>query len=253
MRPKVFICHPSGGGVNPYTHNSLLYNLWELGREGIDIEDPMAFEDYPLSRARNASVDHCLDETDCNLYFTYDDDQIFYKGTLLRLIMTEQPIINTWYLARKGNLGLVAFKRDKRKQLLNQEDFNHYAPLTLKELIDRQLPHLPGISQVDGIGLGGCLMTRDALIKLRETSEEYGVPIFAEWSPLMSKKVHQFGEDLWWSDVCAMAELPILVHLGCYVGHWGKQGFVLGPAHAQAKAMQEGLTDFNLREFMLVS
>jgi hypothetical protein len=249
MKIKIFIAHPTSRNVNPYTHNSLMYNLWELGKAGIDIDEPRAYDEYPLSRARNIGMKEFL-ESDCTHIFWYDDDQIFTKGVLLRLLRADKPIVSGWYLTRKGNLGLVIFSRGKDKKLLNERDFNYYRPMSIKELYVRQDPSTPSLSIVDGIGMGVVLMTREAVEKIRDSLEPTGKPMFLEWSPILSPDVHEFGEDLWFSDVCAYAEIPLYVHRGCFVGHWAAQGFIIGATHLQARMMQEGITDFKLSDLI---
>jgi len=248
MRPKIRIVSPKGRAINPYTMSSLIYNCWEVGRQGIDIDSPRAYDEYPISRARNAALDEFVD-SDCTHMFTWDDDQIFPKGTLTRMITSEQPIVSGWYMARKGNLGLVVFGRKQGKDLLNYNDFNYYYPLSIRELFGRKIPSHPFLSKVEGIGLGCALITKEAAIQLKNVSKEIGKPVFLEWSPIMKPDIHAFGEDLWFSDFCAYADIPLYVHLRAFIGHWAAQGFVIGTKHLQLRAMEEGFGDFNIADF----
>lgn len=245
---KVFICNPSSRAINPYTVSSLAYNLWELGREGIEISEPRQYDEYPLSRARIASFREFRD-SDCDVYFTWDDDQIFNKGDLFRLLNIDKPIVSAWYMARKGNLGLVVFGRLKGKELLNVEGFEYYYPLSLRQLLECVDPSTPSLAKVDGIGMGACMIKRETVEQLLDYSKETGKPVFAEWNPVLGDVGHQFGEDLWFSDFCGAAGVPIYVHLPTYIGHWAAQGFVIGKRHLGAKAMSEGLLEFDLAKF----
>lgn len=246
MRPKIRIVTPSSRSVNPYTVSSLSYNLWEVGRQGIDIDAPRLYDEYPLSRARNIALREFV-ESDCTHMFSWDDDSVFPMGTLLKLIQAEQPIVSSWYLSRKGNLGLVVFGRKPGKQLLDHNDFNYYYPMSLKELFARRINPSTPLAKVDGVGLGGILITHETAEKLLKTSAEVGKPAFAEWHPYFdSEDVHTFGEDLWFADFCAYVKIPLYVHLKAFIGHWAAQGFVIGTKHLQSRAMQEGIMDFKL-------
>lgn len=248
MRPKIRIVNPSSRPINPYTESSLSYNLWELGKEGIDIDEPRIYDEYPLSRGRCVALDEFLD-SDCTHMFSFDDDQIFPKRAIIKLLTSDKAIVSGWYLARAGNLGLVIFGRDKQKELLNPDDFAYYHPLSLKELFSRKNPSTPFLIQVDGMGLGCVLVTKEAAKTLKKLSEEINLPIFAEWSPIVNKNAHPFGEDLWFGDFCAKAGLPLYVRTDAYIGHWAAQGFVVGIKHLQIRAMQEGILDFDLTKF----
>lgn len=232
---KLFIAHPSGRGINPYTHNSLLYNLWELGYNRIPIVDPRSYDEYPLSRARNNIVED-LKKTDCTHVVMYDDDQIFPKGTLLRLLASRKPIASGWYLSRKGHGGLVVFSRHENKELGNPNDFNMYKPIGIRELISKpsEVTEAGTLVTVDGIGLGCIIIERSVFEKI-----EY--PWFAEWTPLLQRDSHAFGEDLWFSERCALFGVDITVNLKCFVGHWASQGGVIGSEHLRRRALDEGL------------
>jgi len=248
MNGKVYICAPSSRAVNPYTFNSFTYNIYELVKAGYDIGEPKSFEEYPLSRARNASIEDFYDNSDCDIYFSYDDDTVFKKGDLLRLVEStkEYPIVSGWYLARVTGRVPVVFMRSEKKKLLNERDFNYYRPVTLRELLFT-LKVDEEHSKVDAVGLGAVAMTREAVGKLLEVSQSIGKPLFAEWSPIMPSDVHCFGEDLWFGDFCAVAEMPIHVRTTCFLGHFNGSGYVVGFRHLSSIAMREGLTeiDFN--------
>lgn len=247
---KIFIASPSSRPVNVYTYNSLMWNIHELGLAGIEIEEPRSYEEYPLSRARNEALyDFYFVYRDCDLFFFWDDDTVFKKGDLLRLVESckKYPIVSGWYMARKGNLGLVVFGRHDEKELLNPSDFNYYYPLQAKDLLETRRVD-EDHSLVDGVGMGGVMMTREAVGELFSASEDSEKPIYAEWHPLMSEEVHEFGEDLWFSDMCAFAGLPIHVNTKCFFGHWAAQGFVIGKKHFGSMAMQQGYKNFNINE-----
>jgi len=248
MRPKIRVVTPSSRPVNPYTNSSLVYNLWEVGRQGIDIDAPRLYDEYPLSRARNIALKEFRD-SDCTHMFSWDDDSVFMKGTLLKLIQDDQPITSGWYMSRKGNLGLVVFGRKPGKKLLDHNDFNYYYPLSLKELFGRRINPSTPLATVDGVGLGCVLITHETAEKLLKISEEIKKPVFAEWHPYFdAENVHAFGEDLWFADFCAYAKIPVCIDLKAFIGHWAAQGFVVGTKHLQARAMEEGIMDFKLAD-----
>ena len=245
---KIRIVSPSSRPINPYTFNSLMYNVWELGRQGIDIDSPRSYDEYPLSRARNIAMDEFL-ESDCTHTFLFDDDQIFNKGAILKLLEADRGIVSGYYMSRKGNLGFVVFGRRPGKEILDVDDFSFYYPLSLRELFSRRDSSTSPLATVGGIGLGCMLIKRETIVEIKKKMDDLGFPLFAEWSPLVSKKGHNFGEDLWFSDVCAATGVPIYVHLGVFVGHWAAQGFVIGARHLKARAMEEGFIEFDLGKF----
>jgi hypothetical protein len=245
---KIFVGHPSGGSINPYTHNSLSYNLWELGKAGVVVSPPRTYDEYPLSLARIEMVNDFL-ESDCTHLFTYDDDQVFTRGVILRLLEANKDIVSGWYLGRKGDLGITVFGRGKGKRLMDISDFNLYRPLSLREFYMRKQPDSPLI-EVEGIGMGVVLISRDALENMQKLCDRMELPMFLEWSPLMEPDYHKFGEDLWFSDVAAKAGIPLYVHLGCFVGHWAKQGFVIGHQHLQKRMMKEGILEVEMDDLV---
>ena len=250
QRPKIFVAIPKSRSINPYTASSAMYNANQLGLAGVEIVQPRFYDEKPLSRARNNSVKEFRENdafADCTHYCCLDDDQILYSETLLKLLGVDKPIVSAWYLARLGNIVPIVFGRLPDKQILNINDFKNYYPLSIKELIARKLPDLP-LAQVDGIGLGCCLMKREAVEKVHDHAKKLQLPMFLEWSPYMGSEDKFFGEDLWFSEMCKAAEVPIYVHLGAYIGHWAEQGFVVGLNHLKARAMQEGIIDFDLNE-----
>lgn len=248
MKYKFRFAHPGGGNINPYTHNSLLYNIWELGASNIDLDDIYTYEEYPLSAARNKILEDFV-TCDSTHLLMYDDDTVFPRGTILRLLTANKPIVSGWYFSRKGNLGLVVFGRKPGKKLLSTDDFSFYYPLSLRELISRKDPPTSSQARVDGVGAGCLLFTKEACEKLIKKSDELGYPIFAEWTPLLKKNIHAFGEDLYFGDFCAMAEVPLYVEIKAMVAHFAKQGFIIGKKHLQARMMQEGIIEFDLSEF----
>lgn len=242
LRPKLRIVTPSSRNIFPAVSNSLMYNVWELGKQGVEIDSPISYDEYPLSVARNTAFEEFLD-SDCTHLFTYDDDQVFPAGTLTRLLASDMPLVSGWYLSRAANLGLVVFGRDSRKKLLNVNDFNYYTPLSIKELSARRNPPTPIFAKVDAVGMGAFLATKDAVKKLMDKSREINQPLFAEWSPTMAKDIHRFGEDLWFGEFCTATGLPIYVRLDCYVYHWAAQGFVIDDSFLRNRMAQEGLIE----------
>ena len=101
--------------------------------------------------------------------------------------------------------------------------------------------YLNGWVNVDGPREELCYSDLKADIHTNIEKLEY--PYFAEWNPFLSKDIHKFGEDLWFSDRCAQAGILLYVNLKCFIGHWAKQGMVIGWQHLQRKALVEGLTD----------
>lgn len=232
---------PARTAPNPFTRGSFGYNLWELGKHGIEIEPPREYDESPLDEARNVAVEEFL-ESDCSHLLFWDDDQVFTTGTFIRLVESavevDSKVTSGWYQARKGTGTLVVFRRMPGKKLRNYDDFSFYKPYSIRELTS--LPFVETkhgkLVQVDGIGMGCCLIRRDTFDKL-----DY--PYFLQWSPSMKREVHRFGEDLFLSDCLAEAGIPIYVNLKCFVGHWTKQGVVIGQWHLKQKAYQEGIID----------
>jgi hypothetical protein len=151
------------------------------------------------------------------------------------------PVVSGWYFATTGKSTPVIFKRAKEKTLGNPNDFSYYSPYTLKEFFSLKKTPSPvgNLTEVDGIGMGLCLIRR-------EVFEELEYPWFLEWSPIMRQDVHHFGEDLWFCDKCAKAGIPIHVADRAYVGHFGKQGFVVGIEDLQKRGKLEGIERIEL-------
>lgn len=243
---KIMIASPTTWRANPYTINSYAYNLYWLGRAGYDVHAPMFFDESPLSEARNKAIydpDRGLLQSDCTHVLTWDTDQVFYNNNMLTLLqiaeaMPEFEVLSGWYLATTGTGTPVVFKRSAKKELGNYNDFSEYSPYTLSELLNLKKTPSPfgSIVEVDGIGMGLCLMKR-------EVFEKVAYPWFLEWSPSMKHDVHHFGEDLWFCDLCAKHDIPIHVALRAYVGHFGKQGFVVGYEDLQKHAEYEGIKE----------
>lgn len=246
MTQKVFIATPTKWGVNPWTHHSFGYNMYELGKfKDVVLTDIQSFDESPLDEARNQSVDVFLEKTDDELFVTYDADQVFPRGTFVRVIMSaiksDAKVVSGWYFARKGTGGLVLFKRESNKAFSNPNDFNSYTPYTLRELL-----HLPrtkteygNLVPVDGLGFG-------IIVVRREVLEKMDYPYFLQWSPMMKRDEHKFGEDLWFCDKLASIGVQPYVNLKAFVGHWASQGYVIGGPHLQQKALQERI--FNPQE-----
>lgn len=248
QRPKIFVVVPSSRPVNPYTFSSFNYNVNQLGLAGVEISEPRLYDEKPLSRARSNSLTEFVEDfPQYTHYLCIDDDQVFYTETILKLLMADKPIVSAWYMTRIGNLALIVFGKRTDKPALNPEDFNVYHPLSIKELIARKLPDLP-LAQIDGIGLGCVLIKRSAAETLVKHSKKVNLPVFLEWSPIMGDKTGFFSEDLWFSEMCYAAGISLYVHLGAYIGHWAEQGFIVGRQHLKARAMQEGIVEFNLDE-----
>lgn len=240
MKPIIYTaCPTKWGPSNPYSINSLLWNYWQLGVNGIQILPPTMYDEYPLSEARNVAVEEFL-ESDATHLFFYDDDHVFPSGTLVRLVKSAeesgQPIVSGWYQARKGTGTIVLFQRLRQGRYCDVDNFSPYRPYKLRELLP-----LPSVKtnygrlvKVDGLGMGCCLVHRDVF-------ESTDYPWFLEWSPAFNRDLHHFGEDLWFCDKMAEAGIPLYVNLSCFVGHWAKQGYVVGWQHLQRKALQEGL------------
>jgi len=234
--------------VNPYTFSSFNYNVNQLGLAGVEISEPRLYDEKPLSRARSNSLKEFVEDfPQYTHYLCIDDDQVFYTETILKLLMADKPIVSAWYMARLGNLGIVVFGRKKEKQLLSTDDFNNYHSLSIKEIVARKLPDL-SLAKVDGIGLGCVLIKRSAAETLVRHSKKVNLPVFLEWSPIMGDETGFFGEDLWFSEMCCAAGISLYVHLGAYIGHWAEQGFIVGRQHLKARAMQEGVVEFDLDE-----
>ena len=246
---KIMIASPTTWRANPYTINSYAYNLYMLGRAGFDVMAPRFFDESPLSEARNKAIydpEMGLLSTDCTHIMTWDTDQVFFDSNMYNLLKvaehTDLPVVSGWYLATTGTGTPVIFKRSKEKQLSNYDDFSYYSPYSLKEFFTglRKTPTPFGnITQVDGIGMGLCVIKR-------EVFEQIPYPWFLEWSPSMKRDSHHFGEDLWFCDKCAENNIPIHVADRAYVGHFGKQGYVVGIKDVQARAEYEGIKDIQL-------
>jgi len=236
MDIKIFVATPSMRPVNPWTYNSLMYSMWELGKAGVEIDRPMTYENYPLSFARNQIVEDFL-KTDCTHLFMWDSDQVFHTGTLLRLLNTNKPIVSGFYLARNPErIGtLVVFNRQTRDNLCNYSSFNEYKPISAKAIFT--LPPIENdgnesITQVDGVGLGCILIQREVFASLQQ-------PYFVEWNPSMPADIHHFGEDLFFSDRLAQAGIPIYVNRQCFVGH--EVTSILGVEHLQMRLAELGV------------
>lgn len=241
---KIMIASPTTWQANPYTVNSYAYNLYMLGKAGFDIVEPKFFDDKPLSEARNKAIndpDKGLLASDCTHVMTWDTDQVFFNSNMVNLLKvaehTDLPVVSGWYMATTGTGTPVIFKRDKKKILGNTDDFSYYKPYKLSEFffsLKKTPTPFGNITKVDGIGMGLCVIKR-------EVFEQIEYPWFLEWSPNMRQDIHHFGEDLWFCDKCEEQDIPIHVADRVYVGHFAKQGFVVGIEDLQAKAELEGI------------
>ena len=246
---KIMIASPTTWRANPYTINSYAYNLYWLGRAGYDVTAPLFFDESPLSEARNKAIydpDRGLLASDCTHLLTWDTDQVFYNNNMLVLLdtakaMPELEVLSGWYLATTGTGTPVVFKRTSDKPLADFNEFSDFAPYSLTELFNLKKTPAPigSVVKVGGIGMGLCLIKREVFEKI-----EY--PWFLEWSPSMKQEAHHFGEDLWFCDKCEEVGIDINVALSAYVGHFGKQGFVVGYEDLKKHAEYEGLKDIKL-------
>lgn len=236
MKPLIYVATPSMRGPSAWTYNSLMYNLWQLGKEGIDILPPKTYNNYPLSDARN-EISREFKESDATHLFSWDIDNVFYSGTLKRLLAVDKPVVSGFYLASNPEkVGtIMVFRRKNREGLCDVKNFSAYEPINARLLFT--LPRVENeaeqpLVQVDGVGMG-CILIR------KEVFEKLEKPYFLEWSPIMPEDVHKFGEDLWFCDRLAQAEIPLYVSLNCYVGH--EVTIVLGDLHLKQRLMELGM------------
>jgi len=247
---KIMIASPTTWQMNPYSLNSYAYNLYWLGRAGYDVQAPLFYDESPLSEARNAGIydpDRGLLQSDCTHVLLWDTDQVFFNDNMLTVLEVAKtldlPVVSGWYFPTTMTGTPVVFKRTGNKKLANYNDFSEYVTYSLREMFE--LPKTPsplgGIVKVDGIGMGLCVIRRDVF-------EKIPYPWFLEWHPAMNRDVHHFGEDLWFCDLCAKYDIPVHVALRAYVGHFGKQGFVVGHRELKKQGEIEGLTYSQLYE-----
>jgi hypothetical protein len=240
---KVFIGTPTKWGINPYTHLSWGYNMGMLWRHtDYEFMYPRMYDEAPIDEARNVSVED-FKKSDADLFLTYDADQVFPPGVLLRLFKTmevsNKPIVGGWYLARKGTGTVVVFKRATRRELGNFNNFSSYEPYSIKELLTQTKSESTPYGRllyVDGVGFGLMLIKREVFEKMK-------YPYFLQWSPAMNRDIQRFGEDLWFADQCAIHNIPICINAKCFIGHWAAQGYVVADDHLLAKASMEGFTE----------
>lgn len=246
MKPKLFIATPTRWDINPYTHGTFAYNLAEAYKHlDIEITEPRMYDDRPLSVARERAGEDLLD-SDCTHVLTYDTDQVFYTGTFTRLIGSaleaDVPIVAGWSLARKsGGPVLLLFERMFGERFCDPDDFSYYQPYSMRKFYSRSVVKTSygPLVKVDGIGFGLVLIRRDTFERMKR-------PWFLEWSPVMKSQAEDFGEDLWFGDRALQAGIPTYVNRSCFMGHWAKQGYIIGYEHLQKMAMVEGIIDIPL-------
>jgi len=206
---KVMVASPNNTGINnAYVTNALAYNLYWLGRMGIEVTPPLSYDEHPISAARNKICKEFLEKSDADYLFMYDADTVIPPFGIVTLIRAIKPVISGWYLSRKGSGLPVVLKRLSNRLMCNAKDFNNYQSLTLQEFNSLPSP----LTQVDAVGAGCFLISRETLKKLK-------YPYFLEWHEGMPEDRHKFGEDLWFCERCAEAGVQVVVHKEVFCGH----------------------------------
>lgn len=144
---------------------------------------------------RDSLAQECLDRK-CDWIFFVDDDQAFHSETLIRLLAHGHPVVSALIFQRSAPF-LPTVYADKVD--------GAYRPLDLTSVGHNNLV------QVAGAGTGGLLVRSEVLRKLQN-----GTPWFVY--------SEHFGEDLFFCNRLAEAEIPVLVDTGCRMGHIAPSG-----------------------------
>lgn len=140
--------------------------------------------------SRNALAQACLDQ-ELDWLFMVDDDQVFQPDALTRLLSHEQPVVSALIVQRGAPFLPTAYATFQECE---------FQPLDM-----RSVGH-DNLVQVAGVGSGGILVRAHVLGALNT-----GEPWFLY--------TEQFGEDLYFSQRCLEAEIPMFVDTGCRMGH----------------------------------
>lgn len=138
--------------------------------------------------SRNSLAQACLDQ-DCEWLFMVDDDQVFQPDAIDRLLDRDQPVVSALIVQRAAPFLPTAYATFQECE---------FQPLDLNSVGHDNLV------QVAGVGTGGLLVEADVFRKLEEPWFVY---------------TENFGEDLYFSQRCFEAEIPMFVDTGCRMGH----------------------------------
>ncbi len=139
--------------------------------------------------SRDSLARACLEDVLCEWLFFVDDDQVFQPDALYRLLEHEQPVVSALIVQRAAPFLPTAYATFQECE---------FQPLDLNSVGHDNLV------QVAGVGSGGLLVRREVFEKLEEPWFVY---------------TENFGEDLYFSQRCLEAEIPMFVDTGCRMGH----------------------------------
>jgi hypothetical protein len=138
--------------------------------------------------SRNSLVRSCLARGYRWLFFV-DDDQVFQPDVLNRLSKHKQPVVSALIMQRASPFLPTSYATFQECE---------FQPLDLNSVGHDNLV------QVAGVGSGGLLVRREVFEQLEEPWFVY---------------TENFGEDLFFSQRCFEAEVPMFVDTGCRMGH----------------------------------
>jgi hypothetical protein len=139
--------------------------------------------------SRNSLVRACLERQTCDWLFFVDDDQVFQDDALHRLLDRDQPVVSALIMQRGAPFLPTAYATFQECE---------FQPLDLRSVGNHTLV------RVAGVGSGGLLVRREVFEKLEDPWFVY---------------TENFGEDLYFSQKCFEAEIPMFVDTGCHMGH----------------------------------
>lgn len=140
--------------------------------------------------SRDALARACLDQG-CEWLFMVDDDQVFGPETLIQLLRWNEPIVSALIFQRASPFLPTAYATHIDGK---------FSPLDLGATKEQ------GLVRCAGVGTGALLVRAPVLQQLDD-----GTPWF--------RYTEDYGEDLYFSNRCEQAGIPMFVDPACRVGH----------------------------------
>ncbi len=180
------------------------YGAFEMALAQIHVPDGSA-----LGRARSGSVaknrNATIRASDTPFYLFLDDDQDFDPRVLMALLERERPVVSALISAKMPPFFPLCVKGEALNPKTGSKHWNIY---TWPELDGRT-----GLLDVHAVGTGCLLVTKAVL-------DAIGEPVFE----IGRYNSEELNEDMYFSEKCRRAGIPLAVDLDVPVGHWDACG-----------------------------